>query len=335
MSHPGPLSRRHFLGAGAACLSLLSAVRRARCDESAPAARFLLEWGKKGKTEGEFSACVGIAIGKDDEVYTAEFRNQRVQRFTAEGKFISTFPVQPHAGGVAVAPDGTVFVAHWNSNKVAAYSPDGKLLREWGTKGTGDGEFQLPGSIALGPDGLLYVPDQGNSRVQKFTVEGKFVGQWGEFGKEPGQFGGGQPAGGRFAGPQFVAFDRAGNVYTTDAALDRVQKFTSEGKLLTHWGTESADPGGFGPPPKNKDGTPGMGGPISLCVDRADRLWVSATNNRVQQFTNEGKFLQMLGGEEGTEPGRFHLPHGVALDSKDCLYVSDTMNGRIQKFTTG
>jgi sugar lactone lactonase YvrE len=335
MSHPGPISRRHFLGAGAACLSLLSHLRGARGEESAPPARFLLEWGQKGKAEGEFSACVGIAIGKDDEVYTAEFRNQRVQRFTAEGKFISTFPVQPHAGGVAVAPDGTVFVAHWNSNKVAAYSPDGKLLREWGTKGTGDGEFQLPGSIALGPDGLLYVPDQGNSRVQKFTVEGKFVGKWGELGKEPGQFGGGQSAGGRFAGPQFVAFDAAGNVYTTDAALDRVQKFTPEGKLLAHWGTESSDPGGFGPPPKNKDGSPGMGGPISLCVDRADRVWVSATNNRVQQFTNEGKFLQALGGEKGTEPGRFHLPHGVALDSKNCLYVSDTMNGRIQKFATG
>lgn len=335
MSHPLPISRRHFLGTGAAFVALLSGVSGARGEESAPPARFLLEWGKKGKAEGEFSACVGIAIGKDDEVYTAEFRNQRVQRFTPDGKFISTFPVQPHAGGVAVAPDGTVFVAHWNSNKVAAYSPDGKLLREWGTKGTGDGEFQLPGSIALGPDGLLYVPDQGNSRVQKFTVEGKFVGKWGELGKEPGQFGGGQPAGGRFAGPQFVAFDAEGNVYTTDAALDRVQKFTPEGKLLAHWGTESADPGGFGPPPKNKDGSPGMGGPISLCVDRADRVWVSATNNRVQQFTNDGKFLQMLGGEEGTDPGRFHLPHGVALDSKGCLYVSDTMNGRIQKFATG
>ena len=324
-------SRRHFIGtAGVACLSLMSGVRGA---EENPPPKFLLEWGKRGKAEGEFSACVGIAIGKDDEVFTAEFRNERVQRFTSEGKFLGTFPVQPHAGGVAVHPDGTVFVAHWNSNKVAAYSAAGKLLREWGVKGTGDGEFQLPGSIALGPDGLLYVPDQGNSRVQKFTTDGKFVGKWGELGKEPGQFGGGQAAGGRFAGPQFVAFDRAGNVYTTDAAMDRVQKFTPEGKLLAFWGSESADPGGFGPPPKNKDGTPGTGGPISLCVDREDRVWVSATNNRVQQFTNEGKFLRGVGGE-GIEPRRFHLPHGVALDSHDCLYVTDTMNGRIQKFAT-
>src|SRR5262249_34407203 len=159
-----------------------------------------------------------IAIGKDDEVYTSEFRNQRVQKFTPQGKFLSSFPVQTNPGGLAVDPKGNVYVAFWNSNKVAAYSASGELLREWGRKGTGDGEFGLRGPIADGPDGLLYVPDQGNSRVQKFTPEGKFAGNWGEHGSKPGQFGGGQPAGGRFAGPQFVAFDQDGNVYTTDAA---------------------------------------------------------------------------------------------------------------------
>ena len=329
------LSRRQFFGgAGAGCLALLSGTWGVASDENLPPPRFLLEWGRRGKGEGEFSACVGIAIGKNDEVYTSEFRNQRVQKFTSQGRFLGTFAVQPHAGGVAVDPEGNVYVAHWNSNKLAAYSPSGKLLREWGRKGTGDGEFQLPGSVALGPDGLLYVPDQGNSRVQKFTREGKFVGKWGEHGKEPGQFGGSQTAGGRFAGPQFVAFDRAGNVYTTDAALNRIQKFTPEGKLLAFWGSDSDKPGGFGPPPLDKNGKPSTGGPIALCVDRQDRVWVSATNNRVQQFTNAGKYLRAVGGE-GKEAGRFRLPHGLALDSRDCLYVADTMNARIQKFAAG
>lgn len=300
-------------------------------DDKLASPRFLLEWGGHGAGEGEFDACVGIAIGKNDDVYTAEFRNERVQRFTTEGKFLGTFPVQPHAGGLAVDDEGNVYVAHWNSNKVAAYSPTGDLIREWGAKGTGDGKFQLPGSIALGPDGLLYVPDQGNSRVQKFTREGVFVGKWGTLGAQPGQFGGDQTAGGRFAGPQFVAFDRAGNVYTTDAALDRIQKFTADGELLAYWGSESPDPGGFGPAPLGKNGTPIMGGPISICVDRQDQVWVSSTNQRVQQFTNDGKYLRGIGGE-GTEPGQFDLPHGLALDSHGNLYVADTMNARIQKF---
>ena len=331
--HGDRASRRAFLrGVGLGCIAFLPRIGRAENIEP-PAPRFLLEWGRRGKLEGEFDACVGIAIGKDDEVYTAEFRNQRVQRFTSEGKFLSAFPVQPHAGGLAVDAQGTVYVAHWNSHKLAAYSPSGELLREWGQKGTADGEFQLPGSVALGPDGLLYVPDQGNSRVQKFTPSGEFVGKWGTLGSEPGQFGGGQAAGGRFAGPQFVAFDRAGAVYTTDAALDRIQKFTPEGKLLAFWGSESPEPGGFGPPPM-QNGAPIMGGPISLCVDPRDQVWVSATNNRVQQFTNDGKYLQGIGGE-GKAPGKFDLPHGIALDSQGSLYVTDTMNARIQKFAVG
>src|SRR5579871_291715 len=175
-------TRREFLrslAAGAGAFCLMSGVRRVQGEENLPAPEFLLEWGTPGKEPGEFSACVGIAIGENDTVYTAEFRNERVQKFTSEGKFLGTFSVQPHAGGVAVDAAGNVYVAHWNSNKVAVYAPDGKQLREWGVKGTVDGEFQLPGSIAIGPDGLVYVPDQGNSRVQKFTPEGKFVGKWG------------------------------------------------------------------------------------------------------------------------------------------------------------
>lgn len=293
--------------------------------------RFMLTWGQHGAGKGDFDACVGVAVNSRDEVFTAEFRNERVQRFTPDGEFLGSFAVQPHAGGLALDDRGNVYVAHWNSNKIAVYSSSGELLSEWGVKGAGDGEFQLPGSIAHGPDGLLYVPDQGNSRVQKFTHDGRFVGKWGSRGSEPGQFGGDQPAGGRFSGPQFVAFDRAGNVYTTDAALDRVQKFTADGKLLDHWGSESAAAGGFGPPPLDKTGNPTMGGPIGICVDRSDRVWVSATNDRVQRFASDGAFLCALGGS-GVDPGQFDRPHGLAVDSQGFLYVADTMNGRIQKF---
>ena len=328
-------SRRTFLRqlgvAGAAILVGPRLPVRAR-ELAAP--QFLLEWGGYGKSDGEFDSPVGIAVGPHDEIYVSEFRNQRVQRFTTEGTFLGSFPVQPHAGGVAVNADGTVYVAHWNSNKVAAYSPTGELLREWGEKGTGDGQFQLPGSLAVGPDGLIYVPDQGNSRVQKFQTDGAFVGKFGQLGFEPGQFGGSEAPGGRFAGPQFVAFDRAGNVYTSDAALDRIQKFTSDGRLLGHWGGESSDAGGFGPPPTNAEGTSTMGGPIGLCVDGEDRVWVSSTNNRVQQLTNDGMYLRGVSGA-GSDPGQFDTPHGLVLDSRGNLYVCDTMNDRIQKFAIG
>ena len=130
-----------------------------------------------------------------------------------------------------------------------------------------------------------------------------------------------------------MAFGPDGLLYVPDQGNSRVQKFTPEGELLAHWGSAGADPGGFGPPPLDKNGKPITGGPIGICVDRQDRVWVSATNHRVQLFTNAGKYLCGLGLDaEGKEPGHFRTPHALALDSRGCLYVADVMNSRVQKF---
>jgi len=66
-------------------------------------------------------------------------------------------------------------------------------------------------------------------------------------------------------------------------------------------------------------------------ADKHDRIWVSSLNDRVQVFRAEGKFLFGIG-DTGDEPGHFHKPHGMAVDSKGYLYVADAGNQRIQKF---
>jgi DNA-binding beta-propeller fold protein YncE len=287
--------------------------------------RCLLTWGKNGTAPGEFHSPIGIAINQADEIFVTEFKNNRVQKFSSEGKFLSAFPVAEMPGGIAVDKTGNIYVAPMMSHKVCVYSPEGKLLREWGKQGKGDGEFDQPGGIAVWPDGGIYVADQVNRRIQRFTPDGKFLLKWGEYGSKPGQFDGKEKLPNRTGGPNFVAVDRPGNIYTTEAALGRVQKFSAEGKVLLWFGDNSAEPGGFGGRPKN------LPGPIGICVDKEGRIWVSATNHRVQQFSPEGKFLRGFG-KEGTEPGEFKTPHGLAIDSKGDLYVVDAQNHRIQKF---
>src|SRR6516162_5784805 len=88
------VSRRQILAVGAGCLSLLLKGVASAEEAKPPHPRVLLAWGRRGKENGEFSANVGLAIGKDDVIYTSEFRNQRVQKFTTEGKFLGTFPLQ-------------------------------------------------------------------------------------------------------------------------------------------------------------------------------------------------------------------------------------------------
>lgn len=70
---------------------------------------------------------------------------------------------------------------------------------------------------------------------------------------------------------------------------------------------------------------------LLLCIDSQDRVWVAATNHRVQLFTKEGKYLVGLGGL-GTGEGDFNTPHGLAMDRNGRRYVVDMHNNRVQVF---
>lgn len=327
----------------AVCAASVSALvpSTVLADEAAPSGvRFLLEWGTNGAEPGQFDSPIGIAINDHDEVYVTDFYNGRVQTFDTQGRLIRMFPVADYPGGIALDRDGTLFITHFglgrpNENrkpdKVTVHDPDGRLLREWGRFGTGAGEFDEPGGIALSVDGRVYVADQTNRRVQVFDRDGTFRSQWGEFGTEPGQFGGNSNPKSRVGGPQFVAIDSMGDVYTTEASTGRVQRFTADGRFVLQWGSNEDRDGHFGGP---FTGFPGvkLQGPVAIIVDPHDRLWVSAVSGRIQQFSNTGEYLRGFGGVQGSEPGQFYAPHGLALDSHGDLYVVDAYNHRVQKF---
>ncbi|MCG6658144.1 hypothetical protein HOP52_10295 [Halomonas campisalis] len=97
---------------------------------------FLRKWGGPfaigihGPFNGWFTTVTGIAIGPDERVFAADFYNDRVQVFTAEGKFLNTFgetgdgPGQfNHAIALDIAPDGTVFVADFLNNRIEKWRP--------------------------------------------------------------------------------------------------------------------------------------------------------------------------------------------------------------------
>ncbi len=307
-------------------------------DAAEPAApKFVLEWGKKGDQPGEFYSPIGIAINKRDEIFITDLNNARVQKFSSDGKHLGGFDLprdtpdrkSSQAGGIAIDEQGLLYLGFMQQDAVRVYSEDGKVVREWGKKGKSDGELNGPGGILLAADGNVYVADQRNHRVQKFTREGKFLAKWGEHGSNPGQFGGKETAGSRFGGPHFLSQDSQGRIYSTEGADGRVQQFASDGKPLLVWGDKGEQPGGFGAY-KFANGVNTLG-PIGILVDRHDRVWVSSLNDRVQAFTPEGKFILQLG-DTGDEPGNFHRPHGMAIDSKGFFYVCDAGNQRIQKF---
>lgn len=291
--------------------------------------KLVLTWGEKGDKPGQFKSPIGIAITDKDEIFVAEFHGKRVQKFDTSGKHLAQFPLEDYGGGVAVDGQGRVYVSLLLKGKIVVFDAKGQSLRDWGKVGVGDGESKDPGGIAIGPDGTIYVADQSNHRVQKFTAEGKFLGKWGQHGSKPGEFGGKGMAKARFAGPHFLAFDSKWNLWTTEGAEGRIQKLTPDGKPLFAFGDNGIGPGAFGGREKEKKNA--LPGPIGLCIDRHDRIWVSSTNNRVQLFSSDGKYLTGIT-EEGSKPGQVLLPHGLVVDSKNFLYVVDSSNQRVQKF---
>jgi len=69
---------------------------------------------------------------------------------------------------------------------VVKFSRDGKHLLDWGKKGTGPGEFNLPHQVQLDSKGRVYVSDRENNRIQVFDANGKFLKQWTHLGATQG-----------------------------------------------------------------------------------------------------------------------------------------------------
>jgi len=131
----------------------------------------------------------GLRLDRSDNVWVTDLGLQQVLKFTHDGKLLMTVGEKGIAGldgkhfnkptDVAVAPDGSFYVSDgYGNSRVAKFSSNGEFLFDWGRKGEGPGEFNLPHGIALDQEGRLYVADRSNSRIQVFAGDGTFLHQW-------------------------------------------------------------------------------------------------------------------------------------------------------------
>jgi DNA-binding beta-propeller fold protein YncE len=80
---------------------------------------------------------------------------------------------------VAWDAQGNIYVTDgYGNSRVAKYAPTGKWLKNWGSRGSGQGQFNIVHGIAIDPQGNVYVGDEGNKRVQVFDTDGNFKTQF-------------------------------------------------------------------------------------------------------------------------------------------------------------
>ena len=132
---------------------------------------------------------------------------------------------------------------------------------------------------------------------------------------------------GQFVTPRSVAVAPDGSIYVADSGNHRIQVFDQNGNYLFGWGQAGEAPGEFNEP---------WG--IDIAPDGT--VWVADTwNHRVQAFSPTGDPINVFGAFENLQhnaqeqPGKFWGPRDVAVDAEGNVYVTDTGNKRIQKFS--
>ena len=87
---------------------------------------------------------------------------------------------------MAVDGSGNVYVVDNGNHRIQKFTSSGTYLTQWGSYGSGDGQFNYPYGVAVDASGNVYVADLYNHRIQVFTSSGTYLTQWGTQGSGPG-----------------------------------------------------------------------------------------------------------------------------------------------------
>ena len=177
-----------------------------------------------------------------------------------------------------------------------------------GSRGTAPGQFNKPRSLALDSNDNLFVVDM-TGRVQKFSSAGVYLSSW-----QMPQTDLGKPKG--------MSRDNDGHIIVVEPHYQRLNHFSSDGKLIAQWGQKGTNVGD-------------LVLPRSVAVNSHGDIIVSeyTTVDRVQRFSAYGKKWLGSFGYSGQGAGEFNRPEGLGIDAHDRIYVADSCNHRIEIFS--
>jgi len=244
----------------------------------------LNSWGEYGSADsgsaqaGTFNEPWGIAISLDGYVYIADTWNHRIQKFSSDGNFLTSWG---HFGqmetpdafwgprDVAVDQFGNVYVSDTGNKRIVVFNDEGRFISEFGEVGLEEGQFDEPSGLDFDLEGNLYVADTWNQRIQVFSpdengIAQNYSNQWdveGWYGQS-------------LDNKPYLSTGPEGYVYTSDPELSRIIVFTPEGEVIAVWGTQGLEDSN-------------LNFPTGLAVDSVGGIWVSDTkNNRIQYFNS-------------------------------------------------
>ncbi|WP_417460016.1 peptidyl-alpha-hydroxyglycine alpha-amidating lyase family protein [Kordiimonas sp.] len=209
----------------------------------------LLKFKANGKFEREigaglFSSPHGMRFDADGNIWTTDVGNHLVLSFSPEGKVLRVYGKKNTASpgwfdrdynftffdkpnDVAFDADGNLYVADGGNFRVVKFGPDGNMIKMFGEKGEGEGQFNFPHSVVVKGD-TLYVADRENQRIQLFDLEGNFKKEWTGIGY-----------------PYGLVLLPGGGFLMTDARNENLVTLSDDGKVLSRTGEAGKEVGQY------------------------------------------------------------------------------------------
>ena len=215
--------------------------------------------------------------------------------------------------GIAVNTKGSIVITDVTGHCVYAFDKEGNCLRKIGSKGQNAGQFNHPWVVTYLNDNEILIADAWNDRIQHVDIQtGTFVKSFGKRGAAKGEF----------SASFDVCLDEQHRIVVTEGGNNRIQVMTKQGETISIFGDsglEKLNRPTSCIPYKNmflvsdegdhcikvydqsgtflyKFGTEGdqdgqFNKPCGMLADRSSNLLVcDSNNNRVQQFTLDGRF---------------------------------------------
>ena len=262
-----------------------------------------------------FGGVSGVAINSKGHIFLLHRGPSPLMEFDADGKFIRALGDglfdRPH--GLRIDAEDNIWTTDLAGHVVCKFSPTGRILMVLGVRGR-PGEwhdyghlrlFNEPNDVAFAKSGdLIVLQGHGKapSQVLTFDRDGNFKGAWGRHGNAPGEL----------DLPHSVVLDPDGLLHIADRNNARIQVFDVDGRFVR----ESRHPGT----------------PCGLCAGPDGFVYLAhGHTGLVKKLDWQGNVLGETGGQ-GKTLGRFGEAHYIAVSTRGEVFVTDTLNWRVQKY---
>ncbi len=205
--------------------------------------------------------------------------------------------------GVRIDGDGYLYVADSNFGDVVIFDDEGNEFDRIAVPDYSGG-LANPADVIIDEEGFIYVSDMPNSVVQVFDPDYQ---HWMVIDEG-------------FNYPQGLSINHDGDLLVVNSANSTVSKIDI---------MDVIDEEAFYLDMFYVTGQ----WPVGISIDSEDNMALGVTgSDEIHYLSKKGDLLHKIG-ETGSNPGQLKSPQGVWIDAENHIYVAETENGRIQKFT--